>query len=97
MAKCIPGATTRSYCLKCNNNGRVVGYSKPMVYMECSCGAKWKTLSAMCECCRLPNGNPYFTDCNYCKDKKKIKPIVDKVVDNNATSKPKGWFVQCEL
>jgi len=88
MAKCMPGATTRSYCLECKGKGRVVGYSKPMVHMECiNCGEKWRTLSALCECCRLPSGSPYFTDCIFCKDKKKSRA---KNVDNNAHSRKRG-------
>jgi len=50
----------------------MIGYSKPMVKMECkTCGEKWRTLSAMCEYCKMPSGNPDYTDCVHCKGKKK--------------------------
>jgi hypothetical protein len=75
--KCIPGRTTREYCLKCKSNGRVIGYSKPMVQLECPvCSEKWRTLSALCEYCKLPSGGIRYTDCVYCKGKKKHKKEV---------------------
>lgn len=70
--KCIPGSTTRAQCLKCNSIGKVVGYIKPIVHMECSCGAKWRTLSSLCDYCKLPSGSPHFVDCIYCVGKKKV-------------------------
>ncbi|XFO64762.1 hypothetical protein SPSIL_008710 [Sporomusa silvacetica DSM 10669] len=70
--KCIPGKASRTNCLKCNSQGRVVGYKSPMVDMDCpNCGATWRTISSICECCHSPSGTPYYTDCKHCVGKKK--------------------------
>lgn len=66
---CKPGKTTRAYCLKCNVRGEITGYKSPMVNMRCpKCGIEWRTISAICEHCREPSGNPYLTDCPKCKN-----------------------------
>lgn len=82
--KCIPGPTTRSYCLKCKEIGKMVGYIKPMVDMKCSCGTNWRTLASMCECCKMPSGTPDYVDCVHCKGKKKGEGRVNRgaTVDN---------------
>jgi predicted amidophosphoribosyltransferase len=70
--KCIPGKSSRTYCLKCHSQGRVIGYKSPMVDMQCqTCGATWRTISAICPSCHNPSGRPYMEDCQMCQSKKK--------------------------
>lgn len=70
--KCIPGKSSRAYCIKCHSQGMVIGYKNPMVDMLCpNCGETWRTISAICESCRNPSGRPYLEDCPRCQGKKK--------------------------
>lgn len=70
--RCIPGKTTRSFCLKCRVEGQVIGYKSPIVALKCPvCGIEWRTISAICEKCRLPSGSPHAGDCLRCKRKEK--------------------------
>ena len=71
--KCIPGKTTRAFCLKCNAHAQVINFVTPMLYMECQCGETWRTISAICEHCKQPSGSPYLTDCAHCSSKQKQK------------------------
>lgn len=72
--KCIPGKSSRTFCLKCHCRGQVIGYNNPMVDMECpTCGATWRTISAICECCKTPSGSPFYADCPKCIGKTKTK------------------------
>ena len=70
--KCIPGKTTRTYCVHCHSQGEITGYISPMVHMACqTCGAAWRTISAICEGCRTLSGRPYLEDCPRCPGKRK--------------------------
>ena len=70
--KCKPGVTTRTYCLQCNCEGEMVGYSWPMVSMRCpGCGTEWRTLSAICERCHYASGSPWASECPKCEAKMK--------------------------
>lgn len=65
--KCMPGITTRAYCLKCHAIGIKIGYCSPMVKLQCPvCGGEWKTLSAICRQCKTPSGLPHMSDCTRC-------------------------------
>ena len=69
---CIPGKSSRTTCLKCNTRGQITGYKSPMVDMACpECGAAWRTISAICERCRTPSGNPHYSQCAICAKKTK--------------------------
>jgi hypothetical protein len=65
--KCMPCITTRTNCLVCGMDGIVKGYKSPMVSMKCpGCGKEWRTISAMCQKCKMPSGSPYLGECKYC-------------------------------
>lgn len=64
--KCIPGKTTRTYCLSCGKQGQAVNFISPMVHMACECGATWRTIASLCEWCHHPSGTPYYCECKRC-------------------------------
>lgn len=84
--KCIPGPTTRDYCLKCGKKGEKIDYKNPMVHMKCECGETWRTLSSHCEACKKPSETPDYVDCKYCKPKKKGGEKVEQSNHSRATN-----------
>lgn len=87
MGKCVPGKTARTFCLQCNKTGCVTGYVAPIVLMQCPvCGAEWKSISAICEKCRRPSGDPRPSECAYCQPHKKVKRDVKQSESNYYTA-----------